>query len=1022
MRFFAALAVFIFSLPAQVTTGALTGYVLDPAGRAIATAEVAVQSPGGERRAPVDAEGRYRLEGLRSGVYRLTATAPQFREGVLEQIVVSVNTVARADLRLALAGESQTVTVSTSALGTESAELGAVIPQRQLAGLPLNRRDFLQLALLLPGVAPPVEGSQLSQKGGFSMHVNGAREEYNNFLLDGVDNNDPNINRYSLQPPVDAIEEFKIATNSYSAEYARSAGGQVNVITRSGGNELHGFAYDYFRHRHLDARNFFSDATKPHFVRHQFGGGLGGPLRANRTFFFANWDGYRERRGIPRLGTVPGEPERRGDLSSLSGTPLDPFTRQPFPGKQIPASRIHPVARPVLALFPLPNRGLGAGNLLSQPILDGDQRQWNTRLDHRLSTRGQLTLRYSQGAADIFEPFAQDITNVPGFGDTVRDRGHNALAQHTYTVSPRLLNAFTFGINRVERRVLPENIDKDVNRLWGVTWLPAKPISFGYPAMNIAGYSSLGDATAFPIDRTASTYQFTNTVSLTLGRHVWKFGAELRRISHQGINDLLTRGSLTFSGAVSGTGLSDALLGLPALGIQAQADNAQSLRSTAWNFFAQDDWRLSRRLTLSLGLRYEYNTPATDPNDRMSLLSLSTGRLTRAGAEGATRSGYRPDRNNLAPRVGLAWQLDPKTVIRTGYGVYFDSGLLVANTALYFNPPYFTLRVHFPTATSLLTLNDPFPARGGIAPPASLSTLSPDLRNSYLQQWNFNIQRSAGAGVASLAYAGTKGTALLRSRDFNQPTPAAGDIGPRRPLPAFANIFLAESGGNSTYHSLQASYQRPLARRWSLLAAYTWAKSIDDTSAFLGTRTDKNFPQNSQAFSLERGLSSFHQSQRVSAASVWQLPRGVQASLIATAAAGQPLTPILRFDNSNTGNTGGQFGSDRPDAVRGSALSDPTSSRWFDTAAFVLPPRFRFGNSGRNTVTGPGFATVDLALAKRFALTERLALHLEAQAFNLLNRTNFDMPDRFADEPSTFGRIFSAKSPRQGQLVARFVF
>lgn len=1030
MRFLLAAALAAI-LTAQVHTGAVAGYVLDPQGRAIVSAAVVARANGVERAAVSGRDGHYRIDGLRPGVYHLEAAADRFRPAVLDAVTIAVQTTTRVDVALGLAGERQTVEVAASALATESGELGAVVSQSQLAGLPLNRRDFLQLALLLPGAAPPVEGSQLSQKGGFSMHVNGAREEFNNFLLDGVDNNDPNINRYALQPPVDAIAEFKIATNSYSAEYGRNAGGQVNVVTRSGGDQLHGFAYEYFRHRHLDARNFFSGAEKPHFVRHQFGAGLGGPIRrgpgrSGRTFFFGNWDGYRERRGIPRLGTVPGAAERLGDLSALAGVPLDPFTRQPFPGKQVPASRIHPVARPMLALYPLPNRsvpGAGTGgNLLSQPVLDGDQRQWNARLDHRVAAQGQLTLRYSQGAGDVFEPYAQETTNVPGFGDTVRDRGHNAMAQYAQAFSPAVFHTLTFGVNRVDRRVLPENIGQDVNRLWGVGWLPTKPIGFGYPAVNIAGYSALGDATAFPIDRTASTYQMTDVVAWQRGRHTWKAGGEVRLLRHEGINDLLTRGSLTFSGAVSGVGLSDALLGLPALGIQAQADNFQSLRSRAVGLFAQDDWRLSRRLTVNLGLRYEYNSPAVDPLNRMAVLDFATGRLARVGEGGVTRSGYRADRNNFAPRVGLAWQLDAHTVVRMGYGWFYDAGMFVSNTALYFNPPYFTLRIFFPTATSLLTLSDPFPARGGVTPAASLSTLSPDLRAGYLQHGNVSVQRSALGGVFTAAYAASKGTALLRSRDGNQPAPGPGDLAARRPLPAFANVFLAESGGNSAYHSLQLSFQRPLVRRWSMLAAYTWAKSIDDTSAFLGTRTDKNFPQNSQAYFLERGLSSFDQRQRVSVASVWQLPGGVQASLLATAAGGQPMTPVLRFDNSNTGNTGGQFGSDRPDALRPSRLAAPSPERWFDTAAFAVPARYRFGNAGRNIAGGPGFASVDLALAKRFALGERVALSVEAQAFNLLNRANFDMPERFADEPATFGRVLSAKAPRQGQLVVRVTF
>ena len=1015
---------------AQVTTGSISGYVLDPSRQAIAGAAVRLTATPipAQLDGLSDSRGFFSFAGLRPGVYKVSATADRFASVESSAVTLTVDSHLRIDVQMPLAGVAQSldVTARVRATQTESSELSAVIDRAQVNGLPLNRRDFLQLALLTPGVATPVEGSQLTLRGSFAMHANGAREEFNNFLLDGVDNNDPNVNRYALQPPVDAIQEFRIATNSFSAEYGRSGGGQVNVVTRGGSNEFHGFGYEYLRNRHLDARNFFSGSDKPQYQRNQFGAGVGGPAIRDRTFFFLNWDGLRERRGITRVASVPTEAARRGDLSGLPGAPLDPFTRQPFAGKVVPAARIHPVSVNMLKLFPLPNLAGAAGNLVSQPVLDADQKQWNARVDHRLADRGLLTFRYSFGASDLAEPFAQDSISVPGFGDTVRDRGHNALAQYRHTFSPSISNALILGFNRVERRVLQQGAATDVNRLWGVNWLPSRAIDFGYPAVNIAGYSLAGDATQQPIDRAGNTYQLTDNVSVLRGAHSLKFGFEARRVQHNGIQNLLSRGSLSFSGAVSGTGPSDALLGYPSFGLQSQSDNAQTLRYLASNFYAADDWKARPNLTLNFGLRYEYNTPPVDPTDRMSVLNLATGKIANVGTSGISRSGTRPDRNNLAPRAGFAWSVSPKTVIRGGYGVYYDVGLLVASTALYFNPPYFTIRAFFPTQTSLLTLSDPFPARGGITPAASLSSLSPDLVSAYLQHWNLNVQREIAGGALSIAYGASKGTHLIRSRDINQPPPASGDIAPRRPLPAFANIFFAESGGNSSYQSLQASFTRPVSRGFSAIVSYTLSKSIDDASAFLGNKPDKNFPQNSRDFRAERALSSFDQRQRVSAAGVWQLPgkllRGFQGSVVAGATTGQPLTPILRFDNSNTGNTGGQFGNDRPNILRDPKLASPSADRWFDPTAFAVPARFAFGSAGRNIVTGPGFASVDAAITRRFRLGDAAAIQIEAQAFNLANRTNFDTPERFADEPSTFARVFSAKSPRQIQFSARLTF
>ncbi len=1016
---------------AQVTSGSISGYVLDPSSGGIPKAEVSISAAGNavKRSITADQTGHYQFPQLPPGVYEIAARASGFAESTVTNVSLNVQSRLRMDVTLSLAGVQTRaeVTAAARAVSTESSDLGAVIDRARVEALPLNRRDFLHLSLLIPGVLPPVEDSELSSRGSFAMHVNGAREEFNNFLLDGVDNNDPDVNRYNLQPPVDAIQEFKIATNAYSAEYGRSAGGQVNVVTRSGTNDWHGFAYEYLRNRVLDANNYFDRAGNNKYLRNQFGAGAGGAIRRERTFVFSNFDGVRERQGLTRLATVPAEAIRRGDLSSLSANVFDPFTRQPFAGKLIPASRIHALSGKVFDLFPRANLPGAAANYLAQPTGTDGQNQANFRGDHYASANDVLTFRYSFGTKSLVEPFAEENTDVPGFGDSLKDRGHNALAQYHRVIGPRSVNVLLMGFNRLQRSLLQENVTRDVNRLWGVDWLPKKPIDFGFPSVTVAGYSKTGDVTQLPIDRAGNIYQVNNTLSLLRDAHALKLGFEARKNEHNGINDLLSRGSMTFSGALSGAGPGDLLLGLPSFGVQSQSDAVQTLRSTAVNFFVQDDWKIRPSLTLNLGLRYEYNTPPTDPTDRMSVLNLATGLISRAGTNGVSRSGTQPDRNNLAPRVGFAWSPDAESVIRGGYGVFFDSGMMITNTSLYFNPPYFNIRVFFPTAQALLNLSDPFPTRGGITPAASLSSLSPDLTQAYMQHWNLNVQRRIDrVGVVSLSYAGSKGTHLIRSRDLNQPAPGSADLTRRRPLPAFSNIFLIESGGNSNFHSMQASLNRPLARGVSVLAAYTFSKSIDDASAFLGVKADKNFPQNSSSFTGERAVSSFDARQGVSISTVWTLPgallKGFQLSGIVSGNTGQPFTPLLRFDNSNTGNTGGTFGNDRPNVVGDPNHRTRTPLQWFNTAAFAVPMPYTFGNAGRNTVRGPGYFSADVSLSRRFQIRERLALQLEAQAFNLTNRTNFNIPERFVDEPASFGRIFSARAPRQAQIAGRFTF
>ncbi len=1017
----------------QVTSGSISGYVIDPSNRPIASASLTATDSGHAvaRRAATDTAGFYRFLDMPPGTYTVSASASGFARADTQGVLVEVNSQVRVDFHPPIAGkgESVTVTARVPAVESESSELGEVMERGQIDSLPLEKRDFLQLALLTPGVLPPVQNSELSTRGNFAMHANGAREEFNDFLLDGVDNNDPDVNRYTLQPPVDAIQEFKISTNCYSAEYGRSAGGQVNVITRSGTNETHGFLYEYLRNRDLDARNFFDGSQKPEYNRNQFGGGVGGPIVKNRLFYFVNADGLTENQGFSQLATVPTVAERSGDLSGLGQTIIDPYSGQPFPGNKIPSFMFNSLSSKILALFPLPNLSGSGANYLGQPVGTDSEAQVNARADYRVSDADQITLRYSFGRNSLLEPFAEVSTQVPGFGDYVTDVGHNAMIHDTHTFGARTVNSLLLGFNRALRTVLQQNYQTDVNKLWGVNYLPVRSVDFGYPAIDVTGFPQVGDLTSLPIDRAENTYQLTDVVSLVRGRHGIKVGAELRKLEHNGILDIYARGQMSFTGALTGSGIGDLLMGLPTLGIQSQFNNQQTLRTFSSNFFVQDDWKLRPNFTLNLGLRYEFNAPPTDPTNRMSVFDLATQQVYPVGSNGLSRSGIQPDWNNFAPRVGFAWTPFANLVVRGGYGIYYDAGMFTTTTALYFNPPFFNIRVFFPTQTSLLTLQNPFPLNGGYVPPASLSTLSPNFTTPYLQDWNFNIQREFhSVGTLSLAYAGSKGTHLIRSLDLNQPPPGPGAVASRAPYPNFSNIFYEESAADSEFQSFQASFNRPMGHGISFTAVYMYSKSMDDTSAFLGTQADKNFPQDSHNYHLERALSSFDMPQHFTAAWVYQLPghnwltRNTEVRSIVTAEDGQPFTPTVSFDNSNTGNIGGTFGSDRPNAVGNPTLSNPTPQEWFNTAAFQIAPKYTFGSAGRNILRGPGLASLDLSLLRRFHIRESGTLSFEAQAFNTLNRVNFDLPQAIVDQTGSFGQIFSAKDPRQIQFALRYNF
>jgi hypothetical protein len=1032
IRFFPI--VFILApLPAQVTSSTLSGFVLDPSQKPIPNAKIVISNPARSltRTAFSDILGFYRFVDLEPASYDVLASADRFASQNVAAVAITVDNPARIDFKLPIAGTSQSVEVKTtvSAVQTESSDLGMVMDRQNIEQLPLNERDFLQLAYLAPGVTTPVEGSQLSTRGEFAIHVNGGREEFNNYMLDGVDNNDQNVNRYVLEPPVDAIQEFKLSTNNYSAEYGRNAGGQVNVITRSGGNDLHGFAYEYLRNRDLDARNFFDPSQKAEYIRNQFGGGAGGPIRKDKIFFFANIDSLREQQGLTQIGSVPTAALRTGDLSSL-GTPIiDPLSGAPFPNGQVPTNRIDPLAAKILALYPAANLPGESGNYLSQPVQPQNNIQFNARMDYLLSSVDRLTLRYSYGRNSLTEPFAEDSTEIPGYGDFLRDTGHNAMIHYVRTLSPRAINSLTLGLNRATRLLLQENHTVNVNQLWGVNYLPQDPLDFGYPAVTVAGYSHAGDVEQIPLGRDSTTYQVSDAVTFIRGAHSIQFGGDYRRLDINSFLNLYSRGSMSFSGAISGTGISDLLLGFPTLDIQAQDNNPQAQRTSSYDAFVQDDWKVLPNLTFNLGLRYEFNTPVVDAHNGMAAFNVQSGLLAQVGTNGITRSGYRPDWANIGPRFGFAWTPSAGFVVRGGYGLFYDAGITIANSALYFNPPYFVLRVFFPSNSGLLTLSDPFALSNGYVPPPGLNTLSPDLRTSYLQSWNLNLQREVrSVGTFSVAYAGSKGTHLLRSLDLNQPAPGPGDLSTRQPYPQYSNIFFTESGADSEYQSLQASFHRNLRRGLSMIVSYTFSKSIDDASAYLGDTADANFPQNSHDYRAEHALSSFNTPNRFVMAYVYQLPghslwtRNTSFRGIVTAQSGHPATPILQFDNSNTGNTGSPVGNDRPNVVGNPHLANPSPSEWFNTAAFAIPPQYTFGNAGRNIVMGPGLFTADLSLVREIRLGERESLSLEGQAFNSLNRANFNLPELYVDSPGTFGKIFSAQAPRQIQFAARFRF
>jgi hypothetical protein len=1038
------------SLYAQSTRGSIGGEVTDAAKKPVLGASVALvqQETNQKRTAVTSAEGEFLVTLLPPGAYRLEVDAPGYRRHV-QELLLDLNQEIRVEVPL-LPGkitEQVNVTATRSLLRPESAAVGGVIDNRQVQGLPLDGRDFYDLSLLLPGVVPAAEGSAASVRGSFAININGAREDANDFLLDGVYNGDPKLNGTAVSPPVDAIREFEVLSSTYDASFGRNGGGQVSVVLRSGGNQFHGTAYEFFRNALFDARNYFapSQTPAPQDQRNQFGGSLGGPLVRNRTFFFVDYQGTRDNTGVTQVTNVPTLAERTGDFSQSGLVAIDPFTGQPYPNNQMPASQIDPVGRAIAALYPAPNRDVPNQNFVSSPSTRERDDQFDLRLDHSLTAASQLSFHYSFGDESLFEPFTgPSFPLVPGYGDNVPSRAQNAMIAETHVFTPALINELRGAFDRVSLGVYQQDIGQNLNGSVGLPELSTNPRDFGLSSISVTGFSPLGDEDNNPQHGTTNVYQLTDNLTYVHGRHLAKFGFDVRILQQNAYRDIESRGFIDFTGLIIGNALEELLLGLPTDSGGATLDNPEHLRTHSYNFFANDNWRVRPNLTLNLGVRYEYNSPGVDAQNHANLYDETTQTLVPVGADGLPRSGYLPDRNNFAPRVGLAWMPHgPRTVVRTGYGIYYDQSSLAPGEGLYFSPPYFNFNVYYPlSAAAPLLLDNPFPSNYPLPTPPSALAFQRDLRTPYVQQWNFNIQRSLGGSrMLEVGYVGSKGTGLIGARDVNQPPPTPAQTY-ERPVPEFGEIDLLESNRNSIYHSLQARFEQRLNFGLSLLASYTWSKSIDNDSSFFSSDGDPNFPQDSYDLRAERGLSNFDVRQRLVASYGYDLPfgrgrawlhnggwvsralGGWQSFGILQFQTGQPFTVSLLADddNSNTGIDSLGFGAnDRPNVVGNPRLSNPTAAEWFNTAAFAVPPYGSFGNSGRNTVEGPGTATVDLSLLKNAVIREHTTLQVRFETFNVLNHTNFGLPDNFIGSP-TFGQILSAGNPRRLQLGLKLLF
>ena len=1069
----------------QGTNATLEGQVTDPSGGVIAGAVVkAVSANTGYTQTQTTTNaGAYHLS-LPVGPYELRVSVANFGEYVRSGIQLEVSQTARVDVQLQVAKEKETVSVDarTPLVDLGSNAIGNVVTGRELVELPLNGRNFTQLGLLQPGVAPITAGlaeAGGSLRAGQAYAVNGQRPESNNYLLDGV----TNVNRvdggYALKTPVDAIQEFRILTETAPAEYGGTSGATTTVVTRSGSNQLHGTVYEFLRNDAFDARNFFASSVEP-LKQNQFGATVGGPLRRNKDFIFAYYEGFRNRQGITQSATVPSDAERTGDFSGLrdpqTGQPvplINFLSGQPFPDNRIPAQFLNAAALNLVQFYPHANAGPNL--FVTTQTVQNTADQGGMRFDHVFNERDRLFLHYAHSANSNVNPLSVAGANVPGFPVGEDLSTHTVAVSETHVFSGSTVNDLRLGFFR-NGFDTDKPLNKTSPRALGFNYDSTLSAAQGPPFFIVSGYASIGDPITGPRDTTQNTLQAYDAISHVTGSHNFRAGVDFRRNQINMTEGIASNGFFVFAPFPLSDSFASFLFGFPVVFFQAGGDMNRGLRNIDFAAYGQDEWRVTPRLTLNYGLRWEVSTPFTDIRNRMN--SWSPGKQSTvfpnapAGllfpGDAGVPDGIAPVYwKGFMPRVGLAW--DPtgsgKTSIRAAYGIFYDSftngvgGPLQAPLSAL---PWTQARQLSPP----INFTDPWNGQNPFAPntfpqPTTVLTVENGMRPPYAQDWNFSIQRSFGKDyLLDVRYIGNKGTRLPRMIEANpsvfgpgatsgnedQRRLDAGCHGPQGPCD-FASVGLVTNSTSSTYHAAQAALSRRFNNGLSFLASYTFSKSLDYVSSFNVSGSaprlvagENDLAQNPFNLNAEHGPSLFDARHRFVFSGSYQIPYRRRANGLAHAAlAGWQLntianfssgTPFTVYDSANVALQGSSpeitgFVSSRPDLVSDPNLGPHTADQWVSRSAFQrLDPvtqAGQFGNEGRNAVRGPGISNIDVSLLKMFALTERARLQFRAECFNLANHANFGLPDNDIASPN-FGHVLEAGAPRLMQFGIKLIY
>ena len=1073
------IAILVVPAIAQTNTGEIGGIVKDPTGAVLPSATIALKHPATGINATriSDDRGRFFFPALQTGQWEITISLPAFAPQT-RNVTLEIGRTLDLEFALSLEGVAQQVVVELGdpQLQSTTAEISHVIENRQVIEIPLNGRNFLSLAQLSDAVVIPPGGTRgdALQQAGPLPNVGGQRSGHNIYLLDGAKVTDELFNNLVINPSVDSIQEFKIQKSMYPAEFGGKASALINVATKSGSNDFHGSLFEFYRNDVFDAPNYFGkNAPVPPLSQHQFGAALGGPLRKQRTFFFLSYEGLRMNRSLTRTFSVPSDAVRNGDFSGL-GTICDPGAIPttgactPFTDNKIPSQRVDPIAQALLAKVPHANGSDQVRNLTSMERSTRDINQFSARVDHHLTSSDRIFTRFSTFDADELQPFgtsALQETLVPGFGRTVATTTRNLAASHTHVFGKSMINELRFGWMKVEGG--QESVNKGVNfaAQTGLLGVTQDPNEVGYPQISTRNlYATMGDPISFTF-RNNQHFELYENLMLDKGNHRIKFGGYYFHLQFRPRQADNARGAFMYTGQFTGNAFADFLLGYPVSATSGIGSGGEDARTNWIHLYIQDDWRARDNLTFNAGIRYEYNQHMRDVKNRLSSIDLSVpgGQFVIASDENGAIDPSGQDLMSLipipavtskdlgwdsgllesspvrlAPRVGFSLALnDSRTVVRGGYGIFLNQWAYSVQTAFARNLPFFfTKQVDIPVTATVPTLSTRDILTSNATGTIGASIMNHAYKVEYSQTWSGGVQRQVTPStMVEASYMGTWTLGADNSTIHNVPTPGPGPIQPRRPIPQLSRINAIRFDGKSIYHGLTLKAERRIQKNFAYTVSYTLSKSMDDASSPGTTESETNLPQDvNNLFGPggEWARSSFDHTHQFVFSGSWMSPffdnstgfrnvalAGWRVNTIFTAQSGAPFTINLGVDQANIGSGPAQ----RPDQLRDPNLpgGERTPDRWFDTDAFALPAQFTFGNAPRNSVVGPGFANMDLAVSKTWNLSEAARLEFRWETFNVLNRANFDIPNR-TQGTANLGVITSAKSPREMQFALRLTF